>query len=149
MAGAAVGAGVGSMRVVLADVTLSEYVSVDVQSSPPTPPVPGWLLPASDEASEWSEFCSDFSERSDRQAGSASEGGGSGSSSSSRRKGTGWRRCGGWCESGVLSSEFASDWSVGSEDDAFDGFAWKNLVTLQAKNEQVYQQRMAAANARP
>ena len=122
---------VGSVRAVLEDVTLSEYVPSGVHSSPPTPSVPEWLLPASDESSEWSEFCSDFSERSDRLAGSASDGGGI---SSGGRVGGGG--VGG--ESGVSSAEFASDWSgVGSEDDLFDGFAFKNLVTLQAKNEQM------------
>ena len=151
-AAVSVSAGVGGVRAVLADVVLSEYISApaDVQSSPSRPAVPDWLLPASDESSEWNEFCSDFSERSiDRLAGSASEGGGSGSSSGSREveRYAADARGAASGESGVWSSEFASDWSVGSEDEVFDGFAWKNLATLQAKNEQVYQQQMAAVSS--
>ena len=139
--------GVGGVRAVLADVVLSEYVAADMRSSPSTPPVPDWLLPAGDESSEWSEFCSDFSERSaDRLAGSASEGGGSGGSSSGSRERDGAAVRGAASgESGVWSSEFASDWSVGSEDELFDGFEWKNLATLQAKNQQVYQLQMSAS----
>ena len=142
---AGMAAGAGGVRAVLADVVLSEYVSAGFSSSPSTPPVPDWLLPASDESSEWSEFCSDFSERSGgRLTGSASEGGGSGSSGGrrDRAEARGGAVSG---ESSAWSGEFASDWSVGSEDDVFDGFLFKNLATLQAKNEAMYQQQMAAA----
>ena len=85
---------------------------------PPTP-----VAAASVEESDWSEFCSDFSERS----------GGVGDRQDSGGRSAAARLSG----EGVWSgSEFASDWSLGSEDE-LGGFAWKNVASLQAMNADI------------